>query len=42
MGTGREKLTRRTHAKIELGQQCVVFGWESDAEAGERPVDDIT
>lgn len=35
-----KKLTRGTDAKIELVQQRVVFSRESDAEAGEGPVDD--
>ena len=35
----KKKLTGGTHTKIELAQQRVIFSWESNAEAGECPVD---
>ena len=38
----KEKLTICRDSKIELSQQMVVFGRESEAEAGECPVDNGT
>ena len=40
MDIREKKLTRRTHAKIELAQELVVFDGESYVEASESPVDD--